>query len=390
MQNILLITSIFGFVLTSVIFLKKTNNSKATFFLGSFYLILSFYALQSYIVDGGMLYKFPRLFLWPLIIYNLLPVPIYLYFRTILDQQFKWNLKYLLLFVPSLLSVIDVVYIYMQPVELYAEMFNNAATDPENRLNADYLILSLNQHFFMRHFWQFSVLVLLLPKLLNYVEDGRNDNLKKTLNSWLICFWAILLLMSVAAILYGFEKMFDAQILNQLLNLKQGSAYITLLLYLMVFAVGILPIYFSNILNGYPEVKTNFQNTNKVFNTSSELKFGLEKPLIEKMLAVLKKRQLYLEQDFNVTYCARELEIPTHHLSYFLKHHYGLSFSEYRNNLRMEYAKNLIENDFLDMNTIEALAGECGFASRSSFSKVFKYATGVNPSEYAINMRKDN
>ena len=50
----------------------------------------------------------------------------------------------------------------------------------------------------------------------------------------------------------------------------------------------------------------------------------------------------------------------------------------------MDHAKKLIEDGYLQNNTIEALAGECGFASRTSFSKAFKSATDVNPSQYAL------
>lgn len=117
-----------------------------------------------------------------------------------------------------------------------------------------------------------------------------------------------------------------------------------------------------------------------------ELKFGLDEQEVKSKLEGLKNRKLYLNQNFNLTECARELEMPSHHISYFLKKQYELSFASYKNSLRMEHAKQLIEMGYLENNTIEALASECGFTSRTSFSKTFKTFVEVSPSEYAATL----
>jgi AraC-like DNA-binding protein len=75
--------------------------------------------------------------------------------------------------------------------------------------------------------------------------------------------------------------------------------------------------------------------------------------------------------------------MPSHHISYFLKQHFGLSFTAYKNLLRAEHAKQLIEEGYLENNTIDALAEECGYASRTSFSKTFKSLINISPSQYA-------
>lgn len=118
-----------------------------------------------------------------------------------------------------------------------------------------------------------------------------------------------------------------------------------------------------------------------------ELKFGLEKADIIEKLQSLDQKKLYLEQDFTVTSCARELKMPAHHLSYFLKQHYGISFSDYKNKMRIDHAKTLIQKGFLGNNTMDSLAEECGFGNRSSFSKTFKSFTQLSPSEYLLNIK---
>ena len=375
MFNILLIASIFGFVLTTLLFLKKSTQPKATFFLGSFYFLLSVYALQAYIIDGGHLALCSWFFLWPLMLYNLFAVPIYFYFETIMADDFKWKKSYLLLFLPFVLSVIDAGYIYLQPDAVYAEMLHNALTDPKNRLHVSYWLLDLDQHMLMRHVWQFGALLFVMPKLLDFIKEGTADGLKVILNKWLLVFWFGLTLFAVFAIFYAVENMLAV-------NIFEGGSMVPVILYLIMFSMGVIPIYFPTILRGFPKSVKSLQEEAMETNVSTDLKFGLEEPEIKKKLEVLNKKKGFLKQDFTVTKCAVELNIPSHHLSYFIKQYYGLSFTAYKNNLRMEHAKELIETDFLDENTMESLAWECGFASRSSFSKAFKTATMHSPSEY--------
>lgn len=382
MINILLIASIFGFVLSTLLFLKRSSTHiKATIFLGSFYLLLSIYALQTYIVEAKYLDNFTWFFIWPLIPYNAIVIPIYYYFESIFRDQLQWKKRDLLVFVPLFLALIDAAYVYLQPDAVYAEILKKAIINPEDRLEAEYWLLGLDHHVLMRHLWQLGVLLVLLPRLKHFVKLGGEDRLKKTLNKWLSLFWGILLAFALSAILYVFEKMTGIRLLYSLLNKEQGGI-VTLILYLSFLFIGIFPIYFPSILHGYPQAKRP-QHFKRKGQNESELKFGLAEQETTTKLELLKQKKLYLDQSFNLTKCAQEMQMPAHHISYFLKSHYGLTFTAYKNKLRMDYAIRLIEEGFLENSTIEALAGECGFASRTSFSKAFKNATEVSPSQYA-------
>ena len=381
---ILLIASIFGFVLSTLLFLKKSTNTSATFFLGSFYFILSIYALQTYIVDGGNLDKAKWFFIWPLIPYNALCIPIYYYFQAIFKDRIQWKKQQVFLFVPLLLAFIDTGYVYLHPEMVHSPILNDAIVHPENRLKVKYLLLYLDQHVLIRHVWHLAVLLILLPQLLNFVKLGKEDRLKAILNKWLKLLWCVLFILAISAILYVLKKM---ELINIFNNFQHGGL-VSLTLYLTFLSIGVLPIYFPSILQGYPQViKVVPLPLKKVDNEVTELKFGLQEEEVITRLELLKQKKLYLEQDFNLTKCAQQMEMPAHHISYFLKSYYGLTFSSYKNNLRMEYAKNLIEEGYLKNNTIEALAGECGFATRTSFSKAFKNETEISPSQYALDIK---
>jgi AraC-like DNA-binding protein len=386
LNTILLLASIFGFVLTSIIFSKTTGNKTSTFFLGGFYLLFSFYALQTYIINIGELAYVSYFFLWPIVPYNLICVPIYFYFTSVMEDGLTWKTKYIWLFVPFFLGVIDVCYVYVQPPEVYNTILQNALVDPLSRIHVHYLILGAKEHFLLRHVWQFGVLIILFPQIIKFIKKERKHSLKRLLNKWLLFFWATLVLMSVFAIMYSLQMITNNQLTTLISFNASNSLLITLLFFLVIFSTAVIPVYFTTLFQGYPQLKKRVQEpVGSTIDPKTELKYGLEKPLIAINLERLKEKKLHLEQDFNITTCARELGIPTHHLSYYLNKYYGLSFATYKNQLRIEEAKKLIQMGFLEKNTMEALAWKCGFANRSSFSKVFKMVVGKNPTEYLQN-----
>ena len=61
------------------------------------------------------------------------------------------------------------------------------------------------------------------------------------------------------------------------------------------------------------------------------------------------------------------------------KQMYGVTVYEYRTQVRMQEAKNLLlKNEY----SITEIAGMCGYSNASKFSAVFKKYTGMSPSEY--------
>ncbi|SFG22222.1 transcriptional regulator, AraC family [Salegentibacter agarivorans] len=383
---ILLLAAIFGFVLTTTLFFKKSVNKVATRILGSFYFLLSVYALQAFIIDGGYLEHFQWFFLWPLLPYNLIFIPIYYYFKVILTDHLSFDKTELILLVPFLLGLIDVTYVYLQPESVYQNIISGAISNPETRLNAEYLLLSLDQHLLMRHLWQLGVLVTIIPEIRFFIKNGDNNELKNILNKWLLIFWGILMIMALLAIIYALEKMMLVEIFDSLIIIGKNGGIITLLLYIALFLIGIIPIYFPSILYGYPQRQR--PDANFILHEETEgLKFGLEKEEVLVKLKRLKENNCHLDKNFNLSECAKKLDMPSHHISYFLKQYYGISFAAYKNTLRTEHARNLIEQGYLENNTIDALAEECGYATRTSFSKAFKNVAEMSPSQYALDYK---
>lgn len=64
----------------------------------------------------------------------------------------------------------------------------------------------------------------------------------------------------------------------------------------------------------------------------------------------------------------------------------GMTLTDYRNNLRLDHAKQLLLSR-KEGSSINDIALDSGFESNSQFSKIFKRATGLSPQEYRKNKK---
>ncbi|MEJ8803470.1 helix-turn-helix domain-containing protein [Pontibacter sp. H249] len=100
--------------------------------------------------------------------------------------------------------------------------------------------------------------------------------------------------------------------------------------------------------------------------------------------------ECFKEKTLKVQSLAAHLGIPPYKLSRVLNTYYNKNFSDYINDYRIAYIKaKLNDADFLQSYTMEALALQAGFASRSAFYKAFKKIEGISPRTYIAIHRND-
>lgn len=95
------------------------------------------------------------------------------------------------------------------------------------------------------------------------------------------------------------------------------------------------------------------------------------------------KEQVYLDPELTLDSLATELKVTKHHLTQILNLGIGQSFNQYINQYRIEYACKLLKDSSLNLS-IEELALESGFNSKSSFNRNFKSQMGCTPSQYRL------
>ncbi|MBR3967583.1 MAG: exo-alpha-sialidase [Clostridia bacterium] len=99
-------------------------------------------------------------------------------------------------------------------------------------------------------------------------------------------------------------------------------------------------------------------------------------PIIERITEYIKNN---LNDELSVNDIAKKMNISVYYLSHLFKQITGISILEYRNELRLTKAKQmLIESRF----SVNEIAIKCGFCNASYFAEVFSRSEKISPSQF--------
>lgn len=116
---------------------------------------------------------------------------------------------------------------------------------------------------------------------------------------------------------------------------------------------------------------------------------GTENDLL-KQLSTFEQGKQYLQPNLTLPQLAVELHVNTKYLSYVINNHKGSDFNNYINRLRILYIiERLKENPEYLNYKISYLSSECGFSSHSKFTTTFKNVTGLTPSSFIDQVKKE-
>lgn len=102
----------------------------------------------------------------------------------------------------------------------------------------------------------------------------------------------------------------------------------------------------------------------------------------DKLLNFMQNEMPFLDVDLSLRTLATHIDLSSNQLSWLLNESFGKNFNSFVNQYRIEEFKR-IANDPINSNiTIEALAYDCGFNSKTVFNTYFKKATGLTPSQF--------
>lgn len=105
-----------------------------------------------------------------------------------------------------------------------------------------------------------------------------------------------------------------------------------------------------------------------------------EEDLKEKAIQYIE--QHYTDDDLGVASIAQIFGLTPSYVSRLFREAAGISLPDYILNMRMEKAKQLIEEDTMQRQTFQEIAEQVGFANVRTFRRQFKKYTDVTPGEY--------
>ena len=124
-----------------------------------------------------------------------------------------------------------------------------------------------------------------------------------------------------------------------------------------------------------------------LLETSLKTTFKLPQKLqpehkIKELEVLIQKEKLFQKPDLSLNQVALAMQVHPNQLSALINQHFQKNFREFINTYRIENAKMLLLDPDAERWTIEAIAAESGFQSRSAFYQAFKMIEGVTPTQF--------
>ncbi|WP_191602417.1 helix-turn-helix domain-containing protein [Marinomonas algicola] len=102
----------------------------------------------------------------------------------------------------------------------------------------------------------------------------------------------------------------------------------------------------------------------------------------KKLEALMDKETAYLEPNLSMPQLAEKLSLSPNYLSQTINTIYEITFFDYINKKRIDYAKQLLVNPTLADKSIVDIAVDAAFNSRSAFYSAFKKHVGMTPVQF--------
>jgi hypothetical protein len=387
----LLYLTVSTLVLALVLFANNYHKNKHAVCVLLFLLTVSLYGVTHYFVLFG---ESP---FWLAVFYNNF-TPLYLifgpllffYVRGVVQDTECISKKDLLHGIPALIQLIGIMPYLFSPFELKLDYANQILTHFDTIITLDFnLFYNASVSFLIR------VSLFLIYILYSAFFLWKNSSLLKAqkvvpTKQFIISMrWLVTLLSSVFVItvyllaltLLSFA-LSPKEAFSSIywLHLISGIAY-----FIMTFSL----LVFSEIFYGMPrssERKNTIPSEISFYEKSYPELFQKQDnplfPLGVVMITVLETEKPFLNPDFSADNLAVLLQEPQHKISYCINTLLKTSFYQLRSKLRVEHVIQLLKKEAHTNLTVEAVAMQSGFKSRSTFYTSFKEYTQKSPAEF--------
>lgn len=104
---------------------------------------------------------------------------------------------------------------------------------------------------------------------------------------------------------------------------------------------------------------------------------------------LFENQKIFLQKDISIARLADEIGTNTSYLSSVINNRFKMSFKTLLNKFRIDEARKLLVSEAYSCYSIEGIANEVGYHSRSTFYQVFRLQTGLTPTLYVKNYEKE-
>jgi AraC-like DNA-binding protein len=204
----------------------------------------------------------------------------------------------------------------------------------------------------------------------------KEDLLNKKSQSSLIQFGSIIAINFSVLLILSFPKTFNIKEYLYSDNLEMISLIFPISL--LLFPNFIYDNYTNSDLSFYLRIMNRFTNKEEMADSNSqELIF-----VASRILHFLNQQKPYLSTGFSKHDIVTHLDIPQKTVTDCFNKVIKIPFPRMRNQLRIEYAMDLLKNGAHLKNSISGIATDAGFKNRGTFYIAFKEVTKMTPFEW--------
>jgi AraC-like DNA-binding protein len=261
----------------------------------------------------------------------------------------------------------------------------NLLRDPLTILEVKSLIYPLKYNFLIRPiagliYLYFTFKLLLDGKsVAHLLKKLKTDSSYKWYTSLTILTGATHVLVSALS-LFFWNTNFNSELLDTYKAYMAVPAFVTLLLNVSIlfFPTVIYGIFVDDLEDEQQESVSPMYATKFKGGANVEVDF---KEIADQLNEYFQGKS-YLKPGFNLSVITKETQIPYHKLTNYFTMYLGVNFNDWKNDIRIAHAVDLIDNGRAKNLTLESIAYSCGYLSRSNFVNAFRKKMGMTPSEY--------
>jgi AraC-like DNA-binding protein len=352
--------------------------------LGQIYAVLLFL-----LVFSGSIIHLPHLYRTAAPITFLIPPLSYLYVRSVLYNEKRWQGVDFLHLLPFLFFLINYFPFFLSPLEYKLEIVSKTIADKNFGIVKQLGFLPESVFYLFRPVQAIIYVVFQWRLILSFNRNNPNqfitDQIKRV-TRWLSIFtWAStgnLAAFFITIVLYlTQENLFSKDELTLIPNTILAVSHLVVFTYLLIN---------PQVLTGLPFVRYKETQSNLIENEVIKVPFIYENyskeiKSLEKYFTV---KKTFLQPNISISQVSVETEIPIRDLSYIINNYYEKRFNDFINEMRCQHFIAKVDKNILDSLTIEAIAFESGFSSKSSFYRAFNRFYSSTPSAYLETLQK--
>ena len=153
---------------------------------------------------------------------------------------------------------------------------------------------------------------------------------------------------------------------------------------ILIFWIGYQGLFHYTLIKDRISLRNKVEKTdfNKINLNLSQEKINIKSEKFNELNNFILKNKKYLNSSFSLADLSDEFNFSISYISNLINSNSGFNFSDYINQLRVEYAKQLLIDKEYHQYTVIAIGLESGFNSKSTFYTAFKKFTEKTPIQY--------